>query len=220
MSGLRFPLIVLLALSLAGCDEMFQDRCARALQRAEKQEANGEYRAALNSYEDAMDGTARTAEVHYRLGLLYSEKLKDKVAALHHFQRYLELAPNAPHAKEAKSFVKQTDLLGGSSNGTLTQQDSVLLKNENLRLTGQITQLHAQIAQLRADLKGMPKGTASIPPAPGSRTYVVQAGDTLASIARRMYKNSNRWKDIEDANYNRLGHKNKLKPGMTLIIPE
>ena len=220
--GFRFS-ILLLALSLAGCDGVLQSRTARSMQRAEKQEADGDFRAAIDSYEDAMDGTARTAEVHYRMALLYGNKLKDRVAALHHFQRYLELAPSAAHAKEAKAFMKETESeMLNSSEGALTQKDAALLKNENLRLVGQLNALHAQLADLRAQERAGPaKGAAAVaePIPPGSRTYVVQPGDTLASIARHFYKNSTRYKDIEDANYNRLGHKTKLKPGMTLIIP-
>jgi len=215
--------ILLLVLSLAGCDEVFQSRSARSMERAEKREADGDFQGAIAFYENALDGTARTAEVHYRLALLYGDKLKDRVAALHHFQRYLELAPSAAHAKEAKAFVKEAEstLLNSSTEGALSQQDAANLKNENLRLVRQLTELHAQLADLRAQARGMPvKGAdAPEPIAAGSRTYVVQPGDTLASIARRLYKNSSRWKDIEDANYNRLGHTTKLKPGMTLVIP-
>ena len=209
-------------LSLAGCDQVFQSRSARSMQRAEKREADGDFQGAIAYYENALDGTARTAEVHYRLALLYGEKLKDRVAALHHFQRYLELAPSAAHAKEAKTFVKEAEstLLGSSTEGALSQQDAANLKNENLRLVRQLTELHAQLAGLRAEARGTEKGAGDPAPiAAGARTYVVQPGDTLASIARRLYKNSSRWKDIEDANYNRLGHKTKLKPGMTLVIP-
>ncbi len=195
----------------------------RAMQRAQKQEADGDLGAAVNSYEDALDGTARTAEVHYRLALLYGNKLKDHVAALHHFQRYLELAPTAAHAKEAKAFMKETEagLARSTSEAGLTQKDAALLKNENLRLVGQINTLHAQLTDLRNQEHAAMKGGTmpDAPIAPGARTYVVQPGDTLASIARHFYKNSTRYKDIEDANYNRLGRKTRLKPGMTLIIP-
>ena len=60
---------------------------------------------------------------------------------------------------------------------------------------------------------------AQLHPAPGTRTYVVQPGDSLASIARKFYKNKARAKDIQDANLNSVPDERKLKPGMTLIIP-
>ena len=52
-----------------------------------------------------------------------------------------------------------------------------------------------------------------------SRTYVVQRGDTLFSIARRFYKSSARWKEIRDANKDKIDKPGKLKPGQRLIIP-
>ena len=54
---------------------------------------------------------------------------------------------------------------------------------------------------------------------PGSRTYTVVPGDTLAKISRKYYKNSTRAKDIQDANFNALEGTVTIKPGMTLIIP-
>ncbi|OLE81337.1 MAG: hypothetical protein AUG74_00790 [Bacteroidetes bacterium 13_1_20CM_4_60_6] len=51
------------------------------------------------------------------------------------------------------------------------------------------------------------------------RTYVVREGDTLASISRKFYKSSGRWKKIRDANKSVIDDPAKLKPGMTLTIP-
>ena len=47
-----------------------------------------------------------------------------------------------------------------------------------------------------------------------------RAGDTLASISRKFFKSSERWKDIQQANYSKLKGTSKLKPGMTLVIPK
>ena len=45
------------------------------------------------------------------------------------------------------------------------------------------------------------------------------SGDTLASISRKFYKSSGRWKKIRDANKSVIDDPAKLKPGMTLTIP-
>ena len=66
------------------------------------------------------------------------------------------------------------------------------------------------------------KGTgrdAAGKPAPGSRTYQVQPGDTLASISRKFYNTKTRAKDIQDANLNAVPDATKLRTGTTLIIP-
>ena len=61
-------------------------------------------------------------------------------------------------------------------------------------------------------------GTDKMPP--GARTHVVEKGETLASISFKYYRNRANSSRIKDANYNQLGGKDIIKPGMTLIIPE
>jgi nucleoid-associated protein YgaU len=51
------------------------------------------------------------------------------------------------------------------------------------------------------------------------QTYVVQRGDTLASISRKFYKTSTRWKQIFEANRNVIDNPKKLVAGQTLVIP-
>ncbi len=41
--------------------------------------------------------------VHYRLGLLYRERLDDHVSCRHHFEHYLRLAPAGPHSAEVRA---------------------------------------------------------------------------------------------------------------------
>jgi len=53
----------------------------------------------------------------------------------------------------------------------------------------------------------------------GARTHVVQKGDTLYKLARQYYGDQSKWKDIWEANRNRVPDKNKLEVGTKLIIP-
>lgn len=214
---------------LAGCDQLFQSRSARALDTAERKSKEGDYPAAVQSYEASFDGSPKDADVHYRLALLYDDKLKTPVSALHHFQRYLELAPRGTHAKDARESVNQLELKLGSSlnkGGMVSQSDAVRLKNENLDLRKQLADARKDVSDLRASAhasvqKGGKSTEGTQKPIPaGARTYSVQPGDTLASISRRYYKTAGKWKDIQDANFNALEGTVKLKPGMTLIIPE
>lgn len=214
-------LTALVAFTLPACDRLFDKGSKDDIYAADKKVAAGDFRSAAALYEAALDGTAKTAAVHYKLALLYDDKLKSPLDALHHMDRYLELAPTGPHAREAKDYQKEGEskLLTQLAKGSpITQQDAVRLKNENQILREQVTSLRAQ--------KALPAGTMNakgeavqkaIPP--GARTHAVQPGETLSMIAQKFYKNKGRWKDIQDANFNSLEGTVKIRPGMTLIIP-
>ena len=53
----------------------------------------------------------------------------------------------------------------------------------------------------------------------GGRTYTVQKGDTLTSIAKKFYNDGSKWKKIWDANKAQVPNKDRLKPGTKLVIP-
>ncbi len=52
------------------------------------------------------------------------------------------------------------------------------------------------------------------------RTYVVQRGDTLSKISLQCYGTTKRWKEIFNANRDRISNMNQLKVGTKLTIPE
>jgi len=220
----RFAAALAVALLLTGCDQLFQNHARRSLETAEKKYADGDYQDAVQYYEDALDGTAATAEVHYKLALLFDDKLKNPLAAVYHFQRYLDLKPSGPHVKEARNFIQedQLKLVATLSHGALmSQEDAARLKNDNLLLRKQVAELRAlPRAPVVRTVDGTAEADSKKPLPAGATRYEVQHGDTLASISRKFYKNSTRWKDIQDANYNALKGTVKLKPGMTLIIPK
>lgn len=224
------PLFVALLLWLAGCDRSPFNDTERALDQAEQKQAAQDYRGAANCYEKALDGTPKTADCHFRLGLLYDGKLNDPVGAVHHFRRYIEFLPTGPHAREAKANLDRIELTLATSlaGGTLiTHSEAVRLKNENKELRLQLA-TRDNPAATNAPASGLTRpGTVAgglesannrkLPS--GSRTYQVQPGDTLASISRKFYKTKVRARDIQDANINTVPDAAKLKTGMTLIIP-
>ena len=64
-----------------------------------------------------------------------------------------------------------------------------------------------------------PTENARAPAGPVPATYVVQKGDTLSHIAKRLYGNAEAWKPIYEANKDILPAPEKLHTGMTLKIP-
>jgi LysM repeat protein len=214
--------LALAALLFPACDRIFDKGSKDDVVAADKKAAGGDFRGAAAMYEAALDGTARTAEVHYKLALLYDDKLKSPLDALHHMERYIVLAPTGAHIRDAKAYKKEGEmkLLTQLSKGSpITQQEAARLKNDNQILREQLTTLRAQKAQ---PLPGVtpPKGEQMQKPIPpGARTHTVQPGETLSTIAQKYFKNKSRWKDIQDANFYSLEGTAKIKPGMTLIIP-
>jgi LysM repeat protein len=220
----KFATALMLGLALLtgnGCDRMITPRSAQIIKDAENKVADGNFLRAITLYESALDDSPRAAEVHYRLALLYDDKMHDPLHALHHFKRYLTLAPSGPHANDVKNFMKKDELELGttlSGDAVVSRAEAARLKNENLTLRKEVEDQRAR----HSNEKPQPdvKTAATDKKSGGApRTYVVREGDTLASISRKFYKGSGRWQKIRDANKHLIDDPAKLKPGMTLTIP-
>ena len=217
-----------LALAFGGCDGMITSRSTQVIKDAESKSADGNYLRAVTLYESALDGSAKSADIHYRLALLYDDKMHDPLNALHHFKRYLTLAPTGAHASEVKNFMKKDELeLGTSLSGdsVVSRAEAARLKNENLALRKELEDQRARVSSAATEKTSSTSGpngkmeNASKKLPGKSRTYVVREGDTLASISRKFYKSSGHWKKIRNANRSSVDDPGKLKPGQTLTIP-
>ncbi len=211
------------ACGFAGCDRLTSSRYTQLMQDADAKSEQGDFERAINLYEAALDDSPRCAEVHYKLALLYDDKLNDPVSALHHFRRCLALSPNGSHANDVKNSIKHDEvavLTTLSGDSVVTRAEAARLRNENLNLH---EELEARTGTWRsASDKSRASDASSKKNASkkgGSRTYVVQSGDTLASISRKFYKSSARWERILEANKKGIDDPKKLTVGQTLVIP-
>ncbi len=213
----RSILWLLIALFSGGCDRMITPRHAQQLKDAEGKAASGDFTRAISLYESALEDRPGDAEVHYKLALLYDDKMNDPLNALHHFKRYLTIAPNGARANDVKGFVKRDEvalLTSLSGDAVISRAEATRLRNENLSLRKDLDEARGRthIATIeQSPTPGKTKETAK-------QTYVVQRGDTLASISRKFYKTSTRWKQILDANRNVIDNPKKLAAGQTLVI--
>src|SRR5256886_7901869 len=128
---------VLFAFGFVACDRMMTSRHAQLVKDADWKSAQGDFARAINLYEAALDDSPRCAEIHYKLALLYDDKMNDPLNALHHFKRYLALSPNGSHANDVKNSIKRDEvavltILSGDS--VVTRADAARLRNENLNL--------------------------------------------------------------------------------------
>jgi len=211
------------ACGFLGCDRLTSSRYTQLVQDADAKSEQGDFERAINLYEAALDDSPRCAEIHYKLALLYDDKLNDPVSALHHFRRCLALSPNGAHVNDVKNSIKRdevTVLTTLSGDSVVTRSEAARLRNENLNLR---RELEGRTGTLRsAPDKSQASAASSKKNASkkgGSRTYVVQSGDTLASISRKFYKSSKRWKEILDANKKGIDDPKRLSVGQTLVIP-
>src|SRR5437867_12521425 len=130
-------LSLLFICGLAGCDRVGNSRYTQLMQDADNKSAQGDFERAVNLYEAALDDSPRGAEVHYKLALLYDDKLNDPVSALHHFKRYLALSANGPHAKDVKDSIKRDEIAAVtalSCDSVITRAEAARLRSENLTL--------------------------------------------------------------------------------------
>lgn len=128
----------------SGCDLLTVSQTSRNLREGNDAVSRGEVQRAVQYYESALDGTMLSAEAHYRLGLLYEDQLKNPVAALHHFERYLELAPQGQFARDVKAYATRLRLaiVSNLADGSvIPAREAARLKNENLELQKQVAEL-------------------------------------------------------------------------------
>ena len=243
----RGLVLAALVVGAVGCDDLHLPSRTNNEAKAREAEQTGDYPRAVWMYEALLDGTPETAGLHYKLALIYDDKLADPVSALHHYRRYLKMTESDNLREEVQGYIDRIQLVlatRAADGGLMTKRESARLKNANLKMTEAVQGLKKEVAALKKELaveKKKPKvevaskskssrtedGFSSNPKTAeaerriGSetKTYTVQKGDTLASIARKFYDNAQRWKDIADANHNALNGSVNLKIGQVLVIP-
>src|SRR5438093_6513254 len=217
---LCFWLSIFLACGLVGCDRLTSSRYSQLMQDADAKSEQGNFERAINLYEAALDDSPRCAEIHYKLALLYDDKLHDPVSALHHFRRCLALSPNGAHANDVKNSIRRDEvavLTALSGDSVVTRAEAARLRNENLKELEERSKMSRSATDKVQARNASSKKTASAKSK--GRTYIVQSGDTLASISRKFYKSSARWEKIRDANKENIRDPAKLTVGQSLIIP-
>ena len=195
---------------LAGCNDMLTPRAKQLTKDADARAADGDYMHAVNLYESALDGSATSADIHYKLALLYDDKMNDPLNALHHFKRYLALAPSGARANEAKSFMKRDELellTSLSGDSVVPRAEAARLKNENLNLRKQLEERNEQVRRATANEKESNRARRAEKPSPtpkkgksNRRSHVGESGDTLFSLSHKFYHSSERSVNIHGGN--------------------
>lgn len=199
--------------------------------------------AAIEQFEEALSSDPVLARPDLELALIYHQRKTDYIRAAYHYQRYLEKRPDTEKRPMIREWIRQAKLAiaaeAGNQAGDISD-DLVRLKRENNMLRKQIEALQSTSGGDASDpatpTRPSPAAVAAAPapaptpvsprpvqriqtPAPSVRIYKVRAGDTLTRIARDLYGNAAKWRDIYNANRDKMRSENDLQVGQSLIIP-
>ena len=245
----RFTLIVSLIafFSLSGCSpdgvEVVSETDEKQYQLAKDYQGQGRTEEALSAFLRVIDARRDAPESHFEAGYIYLNALKDPVQAIYHFERYLQLKPSSPQAKQVRQLIETAQkefarqLPAQPYEGELDRIDMMELVNslklENDRLKNQLVAAQKRLQQLESIVGGARRSSSGTTleteqsnagyssPVQSSvpRSYTVKSGDSLSSISRDVYGTPSRWIDIYQANRDRLSSENALRVGQELRIP-
>ncbi len=158
---MKFPVMMLVGLAAAvmvGCkDESAADaerleRAGALFEEALTAEANGELSKAELLYTQVLRGDATNASAHLNLAMLLHEQKKDYVGAIHHYQSYLDLQPEAEKVPMVKGQVEVVRTLLADQLATeQVNRRRRELEEEYSAIRTEVAELQTQVAALRKD---------------------------------------------------------------------
>lgn len=203
----------------------------RAYQRGKALLRQGRVDEALLSFLSVIDARTEAPESHLEAGKIYLETKDNPLLAIYHFTRYLEFRPQSPEAPIVREMILSgkkafARTLPGRPFEDHSEMEDLMnrveqLRVENLELRRLLNQERRRVEQLEAGTRRSGDRPAQTETG-GSRpanTYVVQPGDTLTSISRKVYGTTGRWQEIFEANRGILRSENDLRVGQVLRIP-
>ncbi len=115
-------------------------------------------------------------------------------------------------------YIDTLDHTWGGGHGD-AQYNITLVEARELIITTNEEQQKTQI-EISAEVPKAAPAAAKRPSPPAPKTYTVKSGDTLYGIAKQVFGNGSRWKEIYDVNTGVIGKDpNLIKPGQVLRIP-
>jgi len=71
---------------------------------------DGKFAEAENEYLQALRIDPTDADVHYNLGILYDDEMKQPEKAMVHYRRYLQLNPHGPDADQIRNWLMRIEM--------------------------------------------------------------------------------------------------------------
>lgn len=235
-------LLVLVAGSGCGAMSARDSREERdpLLRRARERRNAQDIQGAIELYQRALDKKPGLARAHLELGAIFDQNQRDYVRAIYHYQRYLELQPEAEKKDLVQELIRHANL---SFAASLPDRPNEAVR-EIAMLKQEISSLQQELERVQAaprpagttaarSASAAPSSTSAVtapektsaPVAPSSglvvtEVYTVVSGDTLSRIAGKVYGDSKRWPEIFEANRSVLPTPQSVKVGQALQIPK
>ncbi|HPJ57974.1 MAG TPA: LysM peptidoglycan-binding domain-containing protein [Kiritimatiellia bacterium] len=236
-AGALAALLILAA--AAGCRRASDDQrearnrhMRRALAAKDAQDIDG----AIEWCERALERKPDLALAHRELALMLDGFREDYVAAIYHYQRYLDLRPDTPNREAVEELIRHARMNFAAQIGATPDewQRDLQVRNDRIRaLETELALWRSGEIQAAAASASPPAASPAVPaarvqaPAPGAseapppaaRTHVVSAGETLGTISSRYYGSPAKWNRIFEANRDRIQNPNNVRVGTALVIP-
>ncbi len=241
---IRLFTIVVLAMVSTSCGKLGQGAEDRDpnLKRARERRAVGDYTGALEWYQRALDKRPGVARIHWDMATIYDQYMTNELRAIYHYERYLELDPKAERrqlVEQSIGLAKLSYAVSLPDRPSEAVQEIARLRKEIDALRKLLTEAREELVRLSAPPAATKVASAANSAAPASPvgvatvealkpvqsepakfdTYVVQPGDTMSRIAKKVYNDANKWEPIFQANKGALKRPQDIKVGQTLVIP-
>lgn len=157
----RCVLVVACACMLAACERAVGTRVMQEgdephYRRGVQMARSGQSQLALEAFLKVIDKRGGDApESHFEVGRIYLEHIRDPIAAIYHFRKYLESRSNAPQAAQVRQLIDTAikQFAATLAAKPLEQQMERLelldmlekLKAENAALRSEMTRIGAQV---------------------------------------------------------------------------
>jgi len=230
-------------LMFSGCDGSAQrdatDEKNPRVQKGLEQAQLRQWDEAIRQFETALKHNGELARADLELALIYHQQKKNYVRAIYHYEQYLKKRPDSEKCNLILGWIEQAKISFAAQIG----QTAGNISEELVRLTRENNLLRKQLEKTADTLTATPTvNPAPTPkppvekptptpvskkpveriqtPAPTTGTYKVLPGDTLSRIAKAVYGDSGKWKEIYGANLDKMSSENDLKAGQTITIPK
>ena len=207
--------VLLLVLCGTGCGRFSgadspRDQAARKTRDAEALNEARDYQRAAEAYEEALRLDPSNPDAHFKAAVIYDKKLDQFLPAIYHYEAFLKMESDPEKSKLASDFLNNVQFQYVATLPQfkkLANPDTTKLQTDNDSLRRQISDLKTELVRVRSEKMAAAapvavarprEKTSAAPDAapPSAKSYKVQKGDGLQTIARKMYGDRTKWPAI------------------------